>query len=351
MAPTGRARCRISASSAAAVFWAVAKPVRLPPRGVRNRGKSERPGDISFAIRNTAAAAAWEAASPRASKASATAVVSKLTVEIIAPSSTSTAGLSPAPSRSASTARRAAASCSQSRAVQSARGIETTADPAPAAPGRARTGRCRREAGAASRTLRPGRAPAAAPPRAGRSATGSPGSLRSDSAPAAIIASMARSASWSVSAREPDAVRVGVQKRDRVLRSERRDGDAGKPQRLGAGHPAAAAFGLAGADERQESLRQGARDRPRRGFRCAGRADARRRSACRAASLRSRGKPRRRRGRGRRAGRTAWRGPRRAPAARRRRRPGPPRRAAGSSPSRRSAAAYRRRRRGPVVRP
>ena len=56
---------------------------------------------------------------------------------------------------------------------------------------------------------------------------------------------------------EPDRVRVRVQKRDGVLRSERRDGDAGKPQRLGAGHPAAAAFGLAGADERQESLRQG----------------------------------------------------------------------------------------------
>ena len=27
---------------------------------------------------------------------------------------------------------------------------------------------------------------------------------------------------------KPDRVRVGVQKRDRVLRSERRDGDAGK---------------------------------------------------------------------------------------------------------------------------
>ena len=56
---------------------------------------------------------------------------------------------------------------------------------------------------------------------------------------------------------EPDRVRVRVQKRDGILRSERRDRDAGKPQRLGAGHPAAAAFGLAGADERQESLRQG----------------------------------------------------------------------------------------------
>ena len=148
-------RCRLlgrrEAGAAAAVRRQEARQVR-------------EAGDISLAIRNTAIAAACDSASPRPSKASASAVVSKLTVEIIAPSCDQhrravagavEVGLDGAPRRARAARRPRRHRC---EAAKRQRVLH------PPRLRRARTGRCRRAAGSSV-------SDASAWPGAGRSAT------------------------------------------------------------------------------------------------------------------------------------------------------------------------------------
>ena len=192
-------------------------------------------------------------ARPSASKASATAVVSKLDrrdhLAVLHQHRRIVAGAVEVDLDSAT----APSKRSQGRSGNRREASETTAGPAPAAPARSRTGRSRRGAGQRLRPRRPGRAPAATPPRAGRAGD--------------------RFARKPSKQRPPRHHRV----EDEVRVSERQRGEADRVRvafrsamasfgpspglacrrQRGRGTVGAAAFGLAVADERQEELRQG----------------------------------------------------------------------------------------------
>ena len=98
---------RIAARIAATVFCSGTKPADAPPTGDRYFGRPLRPAPVSWMKRAALAAAACAMASPSVSKASASAAVWKLPVDITALSSASTSGLSAALLSSISTASRA----------------------------------------------------------------------------------------------------------------------------------------------------------------------------------------------------------------------------------------------------
>ena len=229
--------------------------------GVRKRGSPEKPGDISLAMRKRGDGGRRATAPGRGlSKASAVAVVSKLTVDISSSSATNTAGLSPAPSRSASD-RRCRREPSWSKAA-----------PLTGARQRNDSGSCTRRGCLACAKRAAGRASDRTQLRglglAGRGSKGhgaridrrevgagrlerqSAGQRSALAAPAGIVQRERALA---------DAVGIGVQQRDRVLGAEDRRFDAGLAERLAPRHDAAAKLRLPLADQRQEKLGHGLR--------------------------------------------------------------------------------------------
>ena len=83
-----------SLASAAAVTWAIMKPLFSPASAVRNGGRRETPASMSIAMRRSAIAPTSAIAQAIASQASATGSAWKLPPEIIMPSSGKTSGLS-----------------------------------------------------------------------------------------------------------------------------------------------------------------------------------------------------------------------------------------------------------------
>ena len=101
---TGFASWRMAARIAVTVFCSGTKPADVPPTGDRYFGRPLRPDPVSWMKRAAHAAAACAMARPSVSKASDSAAVWKLPVDITTPSSANTSGLSPALSSSISTA-------------------------------------------------------------------------------------------------------------------------------------------------------------------------------------------------------------------------------------------------------